>query len=56
MNPWKQLVARRQRKAHERYLNERARQDELNKQDAQEAIRDVAGRSGATQQGMYGQN
>jgi hypothetical protein len=46
---------RRRRKAHERYLRERARQRELEGQDAQEAIRRVAQRSGASQQGMYGQ-
>jgi hypothetical protein len=55
MKLWQQLVARRQRKAHERYLLERARQKELEGQDAQEAVRSVAQRSGASQQGMYGQ-
>jgi hypothetical protein len=55
MHLWRQLVERRQRKAHERYLGERARQRELEGQDAQEAVRRVAQRSGASQQGMYGQ-
>jgi hypothetical protein len=52
---WKQLVMRRQRKAHERYLRERERQKALEGQDVEQAIRDVARRSGASQQGMYGQ-
>lgn len=50
------LAARRREKAHRRYLEERERQKALAGQDAQEAVRDVAGRSGAAQQGMYGQN
>ena len=55
MSLWKQLVIRRQRKAHERYLRERERQKALEGQDVEQAIRDVARRSGASQQGMYGQ-
>lgn len=35
MNPWRRIVARRQRKAHERYLAERARQEGLQREDAQ---------------------
>jgi hypothetical protein len=52
---WTRLVARCRRKAHERYLRERDRQRELEGQDAQEAVKRVAQRSGASQQGMYGQ-
>jgi hypothetical protein len=48
------LKERRHRKAHERHLAERARQRELSGEDAQEAVRDVAQRSGAAQQGTYG--
>ena len=56
MNVWTRAVARRQRKAHERYLRERARQRELEGQDVEEAMKRVAQRSGASQQGMYGQD
>jgi hypothetical protein len=55
MHLWRHVVARRRRKAHERYLRERDRQRELEGQDAQEAVRRVSQRSGASQQGMYGQ-
>jgi hypothetical protein len=55
MHLWRRVVARRRRKAHERYLRERDRQRELEGQDAQEAVRRVSQRSGASQQGMYGQ-
>jgi hypothetical protein len=55
MRLWKRVVARKQRKAHERYLRERDRQRELAGQDAQEAVRRAAQSSGASQQGMYGQ-
>jgi hypothetical protein len=48
------LKARRQCKAHERYLDERARQRELANQDAAEAVRDAAQGSASAQQGMYG--
>jgi hypothetical protein len=48
------LRERRHRKAHERQLAERARQQELSGQDAQQAVRDIAQRSGAAQQGTYG--
>ena len=34
MNAWKRIVARRQTKAHERYLAERAREQALEGQDA----------------------
>jgi len=47
---------RRQRKAHRRYLLERARQEALQGQDPQQAVRDTAQRSGGAQQGMYGQD
>jgi hypothetical protein len=55
MNLWKRYVARRHRKAHERVEAERARQKALAGQDAEEAVRDVAGGSARAQQGMYGQ-
>jgi hypothetical protein len=42
MNPWRRIVARRQRKAHERYLAERARQEGLQREDAQGAVRKLA--------------
>ena len=42
MNPWKRIVARRQRKAHERYLAERTREQALGGHDAQDAVRGVA--------------
>jgi len=49
----KRFVARRQRKAHQRYVRERAREQGLQGQDVQEAIRDVArGSAGAQQQGQ----
>jgi hypothetical protein len=49
----KRFVARRQRRAREHYVQERARQSALQGQDVQEAIRDVARRSaGAQQQGQ----
>jgi hypothetical protein len=56
MNLRKRMRERQQRKAHRRYLLERARQQALQGQDPQRAIRDVARRSGGAQQGMYGQN
>jgi len=56
MELWNRFTARRKRKAHERYLLERDRQRELSQQDAQEAVKKVAGPAGASQQGMYGPN
>jgi len=50
------LKARRQQKAHRRHLEERARQEALRGQDAQEAVRDVVQGSAGAQQGMYGQS
>jgi hypothetical protein len=55
MKFWTRITARRQKKAHERYLLERARQKALQDDDVQQRIRDVAQGSGASQQGMYGQ-
>jgi hypothetical protein len=55
MKFWTRITARRQKKAHERYLWERARQKALQDDDVQQAIRDVAQGSAASQQGMYGQ-
>jgi hypothetical protein len=52
MNRWKRVVARRQRKAHARYLAERARQQALAAQDAQDEVRKVAFWSQKGQQGM----
>ncbi|MGZ8695566.1 MAG: hypothetical protein ACXWYS_09025 [Gaiellaceae bacterium] len=56
MKLWERYVARRKRKAHERYEQEKARQKALYGQDAQQAIRDTATGSAGAQQGMYGQN
>jgi hypothetical protein len=39
---WERIVARKQRKDHERYLRERARQKALAGQDAEEGVRDTA--------------
>jgi len=50
------LVARRQRKAHQRHLQKRARQEALRGRDAQDSVRGVAQGSAGAQQGMYGQN
>jgi hypothetical protein len=51
----KRLKARRQRKAHQRYLKERAWQESLRAQDAQEAVHAAALGSGASQQVFVGQ-
>jgi hypothetical protein len=48
------LSARRRRKAHERFVQERDRQLELSGRDAQEAVSEAARGSAAAQQGMYG--
>jgi hypothetical protein len=40
------LKARRQKKAHARYVQERERQADLNRQDAQQRVRDVANKTG----------
>jgi hypothetical protein len=53
MRWWKRMVARRQRKLHERYLAERARQQALQGQDARDAVGKVA-QDTAGSQGMYG--
>jgi len=37
---------RRRRRAHARYLQERERQAELNREDAQERVKDVADKTG----------
>jgi hypothetical protein len=42
MNPWKRILARRRRKAHERHLAEHARQQALEGQDPQDAVRKVS--------------
>jgi hypothetical protein len=54
MKLWARYLARRQRKAHEAYLKERARQRALTGLDTEQEIRDVATGSGAAQQGMFG--
>jgi hypothetical protein len=48
---WTRLAARRRRKTHERYLQERDRQRALAAQDAQQTIRDISVRAGGNQQG-----
>ena len=40
------LRARQQRKTHARYVQERERQAELNREDAQQRVRDVANKTG----------
>ena len=52
MNWWKGVVARRQGKAHARYLAEHARQQALAGQDAQDEVRKIAFWSQKGQQGM----
>jgi hypothetical protein len=47
------LGARRRKKAHRRYLQERERQQALQGRDPQEVVRDVARGPGAVQQGPY---
>jgi hypothetical protein len=54
MKLWARYIARRQRKAHEAYLKERARQRALTGLDTEQEIRDVATGSAAAQQGMFG--
>ena len=53
MKLWNRLGEWRRHKAHERYLRERDRQRQLERQDAQDAVRRVAQQSGTAQQGMY---
>lgn len=43
------LRARQQRKTHARYVQERERQAELNREDAQQRVRDVANKTGPFQ-------
>jgi hypothetical protein len=40
------LRSRQQKKAHARYERERQRQAELNREDAQQRVRDVANKTG----------
>jgi hypothetical protein len=47
------FIARGQKKAHQRYLQERERQKALQGQDAQEAVRDAARGPVGTMQGPY---
>jgi hypothetical protein len=54
MKLWDMIVARRQRKVHERHERERARQKALAAQEPQEAVREVATSMGVRQQGMFG--
>jgi hypothetical protein len=53
MKFWTAIATRRQRKAHERYLAERARQQVLQDQDATRGIRRVA-KGFAGWSGMFG--
>ena len=55
MNPWIRIGKRRRRRAHERYLNERDRQQELEGQDPQEAVLRAAQSAAVGQQGVYWQ-
>jgi hypothetical protein len=45
------LLAHRRRKAHERYLDERERQERLESQDVEKTIREVTTWAGGNQQG-----
>ena len=54
MNPKTWLLTRRRRKAHARYLAEKAHQESLHGRDAQEDIRSAATESAVAQQSMYG--
>ncbi len=56
MKLWERHVTGRNRKAHERYEQEKARQKALHAQDGQQAIRDTATGSAGAQQGMFGQS
>jgi hypothetical protein len=40
------LKARQQKKAHARFVQERARQAALNREDAQQRVKDVANKTG----------
>jgi hypothetical protein len=51
MQLWTRIEGRRKRKAHEAYLRERDRQQQLGGQDAQQAIRDISRRAAGNQQG-----
>jgi hypothetical protein len=53
MKFWTRVATRRQKKAHERYLAERARQQVLEDQDAKRGIRGVA-KGFAGWSGMFG--
>jgi hypothetical protein len=53
MKVWTGIVTRRQKKAHERYLAERARQQVLQNQDAKGGIRGLA-KGFAGWSGMFG--
>lgn len=47
---WQRITERRHRRRHERSLRERERQDQLEQQDVEEAVRDIAAQSGPAQQ------
>jgi hypothetical protein len=47
------LLARRRRKAHEHYLDERERQERLQRQDVEKAVREVTTWAGGNQQGGH---
>ena len=50
----KRIVARRQRKAHARHLAERARQEALEGEDAQDSVRKAAFWTYKGEQGRWG--
>jgi hypothetical protein len=54
MKLWDRYAERRRRSNQQQVEAEKARQRDLGKQDKEQAVRDVAGSSGAAQQGMYG--
>jgi len=56
MRLWERYQERRRRKVREAHLQEKARQKALSDQDAQQGVRDIATRSAAANQGMYGQS
>ena len=46
MGLWHALRAQQQKKTHARYVQERERQAELNREDAQQRVKDVANKTG----------
>ena len=56
MKLWAWYTARRKRKLHEQYLQERARQRALTGVNTEQEMRHVSTGSAAAQQSMFGQN